>query len=366
MASGSSIWPEKDHRSSFTCARSTNSKRRCFRPERMWSARSSRPTVNRLDSWRRVRARWKAVMKRIPITGGTPVTIAPVGGAIRGASWSPDGTIVFGTLDVKSGLWRVPSAGGTPEPLTPPPEAGTDYYFPEVLPGGRAVLFTIVRRRPGGPPGGPFQVAVFDLSTREQKVLIEGGSNARYSESGHLVYAADGTLRAVPFDLRSLQVRGDPAPVLEGVVTKVSGAADFAMAGNGTLVYRTGSVFGLGTRTLLWVDRQGREEPVPAAPRRYTHLSLSPNGSQVALDAQDQQNDIWIWNFSRQILSRATFDPRLKGASFGRRTANGLPIRKSLPTVCIGRWPTAPGLRNSSRRESGLRPPPASHRTDAR
>jgi serine/threonine-protein kinase len=247
------------------------------------------------------------VMKRIAITGGSPMTIAPVGGAIRGASWSPDGTIVFGTLDPKSGLWRVPGAGGTPEPLTPPPDADTDYYFPEVLPGGRAVLFTIVH--PSGPLRGRFQTAVFDLSTREHKVLIEGGSHARYSASGHLVYAVDGTLRGIPFDLGSLQVRGEPTSVVEGVVTKVSGAADFAMAANGTLVYRTGSVFGLSLRTLLWVDRQGREEPVPAAPRRFTHLSLSPNGSQVALDAEDQQNDIWIWNFSRRILSRATFDP---------------------------------------------------------
>ncbi len=256
----------------------------------------------------------EAVMKRMAITGGTPVTIAPVAG-IRGASWSSDGTIVFATLDVKSGLLRVPVAGGTPEPITAPPDVGTDYYYPEVLPGGRAVLYTIVRPRQGGSSSGPFQVAVLDLSTREQKVLIEGGSNARYSTSGHLVYAVEGTLRAVPFDLRTLQVRGDPAPVLDGVVTKPPGVADFAVAQNGTLVYRTGSVFGQGARTLVWVDRQGREEPVPAPPRRYSHLSLSPDGAQVALDVQDQQNDIWIWNFDRQILSRASFDAAPEGST---------------------------------------------------
>ena len=147
------------------------------------------------------------------------------------------------------------------------------------------------------------------MDTREQKVVIEGGSNARYATSGHIVYAAEGTLRAVQFDIDSLQVLGSPVPVLNGVVTKLNGAADFAIATNGTLVYRTGAVFGTGARTLVWVDRQGREEPLPAPPRSYGCLSLSPDGTQLALDVRDQENDVWIWNFERQILSRATVDP---------------------------------------------------------
>jgi serine/threonine-protein kinase len=125
------------------------------------------------------------------------------------------------------------------------------------------------------------------------------------------VYVAAGALHAVPFDVDSLEVRGKPVPVLDGLVTKANGAADFAISSDGTLVYRTGAVFGTGGRTLVWVDRQGREEPIPMPSRAYALLSLSPDGSQVALDVRDQEDDIWIWSFARGTLTRLTIDPQL-------------------------------------------------------
>lgn len=118
----------------------------------------------------------------------------------------------------------------------------------------------------------------------------------------------DGTLRAVPFGLGQLEVTGPPIPVLESVVTKAGGAADFALARDGTLVYLSGGATG-ELRRLLWVDRMGREEPLPAPERAYIYPRISPDGTRVALSINDQGQDIWTWNFARQTLTRLTFGP---------------------------------------------------------
>ena len=149
-----------------------------------------------------------------------------------------------------------------------------------------------------------------------QKILVRGGSQAQYVPSGHLVYAAAGTLRAVAFDLKRLEPIGTPVPVLSQVATLPSGTAEFDVARDGTLVYVSG---GAGvtapTRTLVWVDRQGREEAIKAAPARaYVYPRLSPDGTRVALDIRDQENDIWVWDFARETLTRVTFDPGLDRA----------------------------------------------------
>ena len=111
------------------------------------------------------------------------------------------------------------------------------------------------------------QIAVLDLTTRKQKILIRGASHGRYVSTGHLVYGVAGTLRAVAFDLRRLEVVGTPVPVLEQVMTMPNGAANMSISGDGTLVYVPGGVQAAAARTLVWVDRQGREEPLKAPPR---------------------------------------------------------------------------------------------------
>ena len=126
------------------------------------------------------------------------------------------------------------------------------------------------------------------------------------------MYAVGGTLRAVRFDTSRLEAVGDPAPVMEGVAGTQSGAANYAIAADGSLVYVRGSAnAGVGQRTLVWVDRQGRQEAINVPPRAYTYARLSPDGSRVALDARDQQNDIWIWDLARETLQRLTTDPGL-------------------------------------------------------
>jgi Tol biopolymer transport system component len=151
---------------------------------------------------------------------------------------------------------------------------------------------------------------VCDLRTGVQKVLLRGGSHGHYVASGHLVYVAAGTLRAIPFDPNRLETHGTAVPVLPRLVTTSFGVGDFAVANDGTLVY--GDVPGslaADARTLVWVDRTGKEEPVGAPPRAYQHPRLSPDGTRVALSSIDQENDLWIWDLGRATLTRLTLDP---------------------------------------------------------
>jgi serine/threonine-protein kinase len=254
-----------------------------------------------------------AILKKVTVRGGPAVTICDVGGAggpgnagSRGASWGPDDTIVFATSDPAKGLLRVSAGGGEAEVLTTPDakKGELDHYWPEVLPGGRAVLFTIVPTT-GGIANA--RIAVLNLRTGEQKVLVPGGSYPRYVPTGHIVYGVAGTLRALAFDLDRLEVRSDPVPVLQRVVTNATGAASYSVAQDGSLVYFAGEVQDVAN-TLVWVNRQGREEPIDAPPRTYNYPRISPDGTKVALDIRDQDNDIWIWDVTRETLTRLTFD----------------------------------------------------------
>jgi serine/threonine-protein kinase len=244
-------------------------------------------------------------LKRVSILGGRPVRISVTGAGgagIAGASWGEDGTIVFGTGS-SGGLQRVAATGGQPEELTKLTPGQTQHAWPDILPGGRAVLFTILS---GGIENA--QVAVLDLETGQQKVLLPGGIYPRYSSTGHIVYATGGTLRAVPFDVKRLEVTGTAVAILDRVITKDSGAADFALALDGSLVYLSGEV-GIIERRLVWVDRMGREEPLAAPARTYLYPRISPDGTRVALEVRDQAADIWTWDFMRQTMTRLTFDP---------------------------------------------------------
>jgi len=261
------------------------------------------------------------LLRKVAVTGGPAVTVATVDGVARGATWGPDDAIVFGSLTQTTGLQRVGAGGGPPTVLTRPDRAQgeADHLWPEMLPGGRAVLFTITAVT-GGLDAA--QVAVLDLQTGMRKILVRGGSHAQYVPSGsgssvraerdggHLVYAAAGTLRAVPFDLAGLETRGTPVPVVPDAVTTVFGAVDAVVAGDGTLAYVSGGVSG-AQRTLTWVDRQGRETPIPAPTRGYIYPRLSPDGTRVAVHASDQEADLWLWDLARATLTRLTFDPGL-------------------------------------------------------
>jgi serine/threonine-protein kinase len=247
-------------------------------------------------------------LKKVAMTGGPAVTLTTLDNpAPRGATWGQD-AIIFATSSVTTGLQRVAAAGGSTTVLTRPDrtQGEADHLWPELLPGGRAVLFTITMVT-GGLDAA--QIAVLDLETGTRTMLVRGGSHAHYVPSGHLVYAAGGTLRAVPFDLARLETRGPPVPVVTEVVTTIGGAMDAVVAGDGTLAYVPGGVAAGPTRTLVWVDRHGRETPIPAPPRAYVYPRLSPDGTRVAVYATDQDLDLWVWDLVRTTLTRVTFAP---------------------------------------------------------
>jgi Tol biopolymer transport system component len=260
------------------------------------------------------------VLKKVAVTGGPAVTLPTLDGGPQGATWGPDDTIIVATSNATTGLERIGAAGGSPTVLTRPDrvQGEADHLWPELLPGGRAVLFTITALT-GGVDAA--QVAVLDLQTGIRNILVRGGSHAQYVSSGlgspkraerqggHLVYAAAGTLWAVPFDLARLETRGTPVPVVPDVVTTNSGGVDAVVAGDGTLAYVSGSGVTGGQRTLVWVDRQGRETPIPAPPRPYLYPRLSPDGTRIAAHATDQEFDIWVWDLGRMTLTRVTSDP---------------------------------------------------------
>ena len=253
-------------------------------------------------------------LKKVAITGGAVLPICPIDGQSRGATWSDDGSIIFATSLAATGLQRVSSAGGEPTVLTTPngQRGESDHLFPQFLPGSQAVLFTITATTGGIDRS---QVAVLDLRTGAQKTLLRGGSQAQFVASGHLVYAAAGTLRAVAFDLDRLEVIGTPVPVLPQVATLPTGVAEFDIARDGTLAYVSGGVGVTPARTLMWVDRQGHEEAIVGAPARaYAASRLSPDGTRVALEIRDQENDIWVWDFARETLTRVTHDPGIDRA----------------------------------------------------
>jgi serine/threonine-protein kinase len=242
-------------------------------------------------------------LKKIAITGGPALTIARGIGQPGLATWGPDNTIVFST-NAPSGLRRVHADGGEVAVLTTPDTAAAqfDHDFPHFLPDGKAVIFTI---RPLAGGLAATQIALLDLETGTQKVLLHGGSHARYLPTGHLVYGADGALRAVRFDPRRRSVLGTSVPVLTQVA--ITGVVHADVASNGTLVYLEGTGVTDQQRTLVWTDRDGKEQPLPAVPRAYQYPRLSPDGTRALVYGGDQ--DLYIYDLARATLTRVTHDP---------------------------------------------------------
>jgi len=265
-------------------------------------------------------------LKKVALTGGAAVTLAEVPGTPYGASWGAEDTIVFSSNP--GGIRKVAGTGGTPE-LLASFDDGSIGRQPQILPGREAVLYTSNTYRFGPDSWETAQVVVERMSTGERTVVVEPGSDARYVPTGHLVYGQGGTVLAVPFDVDSLEVTGGSVPLVEGVSRAVNegpgsggGAANFDIARTGALVYlpsRDGA--GPASRRLVWVGRDGREDVVPAPPRTYRSPRLSPDGMRLVVGAQEDDVDLWVWDFSRETLTRLTFSK--EGESTGIWTPDG-------------------------------------------
>ena len=243
-------------------------------------------------------------LKRTAAQGGPQQTIVSnIGSGLRGASWGPDNRIVFAT-GTSQGLLRVPVTGGELEVLTTAGQEGIAHWWPEVLPNGQAVLFTS-----WSGSDETSHIVALDLESGNQSVLIAGGSSPHYAQTGHIVYTLADTLWAVPFDLDGLTVTGDPVPVQENVLTKANGGANFDLSDDGVLVYTRADGAAAQSAVLVWVDREGRENPLSTPPGDYHSLQLSPDGTEVLLSVQDQGGrDVWSSDLTRGTLSKLTTD----------------------------------------------------------
>jgi Tol biopolymer transport system component len=246
-------------------------------------------------------------MKKIATQGGAAVTLcdapAPFGG-----SWGEDDSIVF-TPEGRASLFRVSSAGGKPEPLTKLDQSKVEltHRWPQVLPGGEAVLFT-VQMPVGGFDDGT--IVLQNLKSGERRTVVTGGTYARYVPTGHILYGNKGNLFAVPFDLARLAVTGPPAPFLEHVVMASStGGAQYSLANSGTFV----SVLGESRASSLavyWMDRAGKFQPLRSVPGDYVNPRISPDGKQLSLNVfEGGSADVWVYDWSRDTMTRLTFDP---------------------------------------------------------
>jgi Tol biopolymer transport system component/predicted Ser/Thr protein kinase len=235
-------------------------------------------------------------LMKVPIEGGVPQTICEAA-EVRGASWGSDGTIVFSTGT--SGLRRVPASGGTPRVLLAPDSkrGETSFYWPEILPGNEAVLFTSYV--------GTGRASVVSLKTGARRDLTEG-NGAHYSPSGHLVFARGGSLFAASFDIKRLELTGAAVSVVDGVmILSPYSSPLFGLAGGGALAYASGSP---PRETLVSVDRQGKVEPLRSEPRGYEEPRFSPDGKRLAITIRTDNPDIWILDISRGISARLTFE----------------------------------------------------------
>ncbi|HKH70975.1 MAG TPA: protein kinase [Vicinamibacterales bacterium] len=227
----------------------------------------------------------------------------------RGIAWLPDGTLVFGSI-AAGPLVQVRSTGGPTRAITTLDEKKGErtHRWPAALPGGK-LLFTV------GTLGSPDNydratIEAMDLASGKRQVVLEGASSARYASSGHLLFVRESILYAVPFDVDTLTTRGTPVQVLRGVNgDTTTGASHIAIAENGTIAYASGTALAAANR-LVWVDRQGKAQPIGLPQGLYFDPRISPDGTRVAVTWQTLtagNGDIWVSDLTRNTFTRLSF-----------------------------------------------------------
>jgi len=211
------------------------------------------------------------------------------------------------------GILRVSANGGTAE-LIVGVEEGEQVHGPQVLPGGEWVLFTATTVA-GATRWDEAQIVVQSLESGERKVLWEGGSDARYLPTGHLVYALENVLYGIGFDVDSLEVVGGPVSLIEGIarapipVTQPA-TAHFSFSDGGSLVYLSGEVAISVLRTLALVDRAGGVNALNVPPKQYLSPRLSPDGKTLVVQSvEDSGNVIWVYDLTGDTaIQQLTFE----------------------------------------------------------
>jgi serine/threonine protein kinase len=240
-------------------------------------------------------------LKRVSALGG-PVQVlaeAPNGGV---GTWNRDGVILF--VGAGGAINRVSESGGTlTEVATPPAEqSGYGAEGPHFLPDGKRFLYYALSTTPGN---GALYAATLD--SKDQRLILKMNSNVTYVSPGYLLYQEQGTIMARPFDANRLQLTGDPKPIAQGVeFNPFGGTGLFTASDNGVLAYRAGG--GAVPLSLVWVNRSGAEQRLPAPPHNYTFPRISPDGQRVAVGIEEGGGQIWLYDIARDALSRLTFE----------------------------------------------------------
>ena len=245
---------------------------------------------------------------RVPSEGGNAQRICETSSSPQGVAWTKGGEILFGSVVTGKGIYRVDAMGGTPEPMTTLAAGETAHHEPSVLPDGRGILFTADR-------GGDTDIAVLPVDAKEHRILF-AGRNAAYVSSGHLVFARAGSARlfAVPFDVGSLEVRGDPIQLGDVFALPRGWFPQFRIGADGTLVYAPGIDSG---SEVVWVDRKGSAETVATSDRRYHTLNLSTDGKRFAADeGGGGANHIWVHDLERGTRTLAVTGDNLQNPRF--------------------------------------------------
>ena len=239
-------------------------------------------------------------IRKVRVDGGQPVAVATLAG-VAGASWGDDDVIVVGRHQ-ESGLWRVPAGGGSPELLTAvlPEDGPNDHRWPQVLPGGRGVLFAVTTG-----PEERSRIVVLDARTGQRKDLLTGSASARYVRTGHLVYARNAELVAVPFDLERLEITGPAVRLAAGVNEDLDGTPQYAFSDRGDLVHAVGWSGG-ARNALTLVDRSGAAQATPFPRAPIANARFSPDGKRVAATMAGAKNNVWIYDLERETAAPVT------------------------------------------------------------
>lgn len=241
-------------------------------------------------------------IRKVPLDGGPAITVTNLSSNVPGARWGPNDIIVFASGAGGSALWRVPASGGEPQVLARADSArGEVYRWPEVLPSGRAAVFTIA-------DGTGFRLAVVSLESGSVRDLGLEGTSPHFVPPNYLIFARmDGALLGVPFHPTRLELEGPVFPVTDGVMVGLGGAAKLSLSRSGILAYVPEAA---EDRSLVMVDRHGTATPVPVLPRAFSGGRFSPDGTRIAVATVVPAGgmDVWMIHLPRASLTRVTND----------------------------------------------------------
>ena len=250
----------------------------------------------------------EGVLKKIAINGGAAVTLCKMTVPYSGPAWHPSG-IVFAQTN---GVMRVSADGGEPELIVKIGD-GERIAAPQLIDDRGTLLFSYTTDALLSAGWDKGQVIVQSADGTRQ--VIASGSDARYLTSGHILYMSGSTLMGVAFDAGTRRVRGSPVPVVEGIARGMSQlfAGHYAVSTSGALAYVAAAPAGAAaSRTLAFVDMNGRAQPLAASPKAYEHPRASPDGMRVAVATDDgKEAVIWIYDLSGDsVPRRLTFEGR--------------------------------------------------------